>query len=382
MKTRIIKIKGPFKQSKLGRTLVILKNWQRLVGGESYYPNDEHKTNGRILLDQLYFLWKYGCDEPFYFLYGFDRKKMNRERIAKEYLLPFSSFQKKVEELNQHNPKYKWDSFIITWDKFLTGTLLESFDIPTPHIYCYIKDGQIHYMDPQFNTHEGVGAYQQLAGLLSGNMSLFCKPSCGALGNDVFSLDVRNNCIYINDEICEIDDVIDRLLSDDYIIQEKVYQHSLMNKLNDSSVNTIRILTVMRKDGSVLAFGAGLRIGRRGSSVDNWSKGGIFVGIDMEQGRLMEKGFLKPQYGTVLLQHPDTLVTFKNFEIPYFKEVVQLVTRSHEKLYWCHSLGWDVAITDNGPVIIEANSMWEVSLIQAAHGGLKEKIGGFFLNED
>lgn len=67
-------------------------------------------------------------------------------------------------------------------------------------------------------------------------------------------------------------------------------------------------------------FGAGLRMGRQGSSVDNWAKGGVFVGIDVEKGKLMETGFLKPLYGTSVKEHSDTHVVFKDFEIPYYKE--------------------------------------------------------------
>ncbi|MCK8622032.1 hypothetical protein [Prevotella sp. E13-27] len=79
----------------------------------------------------------------------------------------------------------------------------------------------------------------------------------------------------------------------------------------------------------VIPFGPGVRIGREGSIVDNWAFGGVFVGIDAKTGRLMDKSILKPK-----------------------------------------SIGWDIAITPQGPMVIEGNDRWEITLIQAVHGGM------------
>ena len=43
----------------------------------------------------------------------------------------------------------------------------------------------------------------------------------------------------------------------------------------------------------------------------------------------------------------------------------------HSKLYRIHSVGWDIAITEEGPVFIEGNSKWEISGTQSAEGGVK-----------
>ena len=115
-----------------------------------------------------------------------------------------------------------------------------------------------------------------------------------------------------------------------------------------------------------------------GSSVDNWAKGGVFVGIDMENGRLMDIGFLKPKYGTSVKEHPDTKIKFSGYQIPFYKEAEEMAARLHKYLYRCHSVGWDIAITENGPMFIEGNGWWEISLIQAVHGGLKKQVEKYF----
>lgn len=45
---------------------------------------------------------------------------------------------------------------------------------------------------------------------------------------------------------------------------------------------------------------------------------------------------------------------------------------AHKSLYGIHSIGWDVAITDQGPVLIEGNDNWEISIIQIDRGLKKE----------
>ena len=104
----------------------------------------------------------------------------------------------------------------------------------------------------------------------------------------------------------------------------------------------------------------------------------IFVGIDMNNGSLFETGFLKPQFGTSVKIHPDSQVSFKDYVIPFYKEAESMALKLHRYLYRCHSIGWDIAITENGPVFIEGNGLWEISLLQAAHGGLKEQIDKYF----
>lgn len=157
-----------------------------------------------------------------------------------------------------------------------------------------------------------------------------------------------------------------------------IYQHEKMSELCPSTINSIRLITVMDMDGVVHPFGPRLRIGRVGSSVDNWAKGGILVGIDLETGCLYKKGFLKPQYGTSTEYHLDTKVKFDGFVIPHFQEAVEAAIKLHKYLYRCHSVGWDIAITKDGPVFIEGNGLWEISGMQAVHGGMKKQIEKYF----
>lgn len=90
------------------------------------------------------------------------------------------------------------------------------------------------------------------------------------------------------------------------------------------------------------------------------------------------RGFLKPQFGTSINEHPDSYVKFEYFEIPYYIEAQEMAVRLHSSLYRSHSIGWDIAITESAPVFIEGSRLWEISLLQALMGGVKNDFGHYF----
>lgn len=358
---------------RLKNIFLLLKNSHDLVFAPTYYPDYELKSRFSVFRNQLYFILKYGTYEPFYFAYGFDRKELTIGRICSEYIIPYYYFQNKINSLNTVNPYYgKYNGRTITADKFYFGIFLDKLGFPTPKIYCYIRKGKILFIADEFKSLDELTDDDKLSSLLSSNIDAFAKPSDGQLGIGVFSLKVENNIIYKDNTEISLAELKRILYSGDYLIQERIIQHPKLSALCSSSLNSIRLQTIMTESGEVLPFAPGLRIGREGSTVDNWAKGGIFVGINLLTGKLNDTGFIKPIYGTSTNYHLDSKIVFKDYEIPFFKDAVSLAVQLHQRMYRCHSIGWDIAITEHGPVFIEGNGLWEISLLQAAHGGLKK----------
>lgn len=138
------------------------------------------------------------------------------------------------------------------------------------------------------------------------------------------------------------------------LLEEVVKQHKDLAKLYPGSVNTLRIITILHNDkvSFVTAF---LRIGNRGF-VDNTSSGGMLSMIDLEKGKILYPacdGELK-----VYERHPVTNVPIKGLVIPYFKEAKELCVKlaTNEKIKdHLKYIAWDIAVTDNGPLVIEGN---------------------------
>jgi hypothetical protein len=157
-----------------------------------------------------------------------------------------------------------------------------------------------------------------------------------------------------------------------WLIQERVQQHSTMSALHPHSINTVRVITFNDR-GNVRVFSAAQRMGTNGRHVDNWTAGGIMVGVDLENGRLRADGFFKPGYGGRVQHHPQTGVRFSGFEIPYFFDSIRTVTKLHGYLYGIHSIGWDIAISDSGPIIIEGNDEWDASSLMTLEDNFKPR---------
>jgi hypothetical protein len=140
-----------------------------------------------------------------------------------------------------------------------------------------------------------------------------------------------------------------------YILEPKIRQHETMNEINPDAVNTVRINTLLDKDNRVHVIYAGLRIGRADSPVDNFSKGGLFVKVDLEDGRLGKGYFNNMEHDGFFTDHPDTGAPFSGKCIPHWAEVIEICSKAAAISPFCRTIGWDMAITPEGPLIVEGN---------------------------
>tara|TARA_R100001369_G_scaffold92823_1_gene140194 strand:- start:5694 stop:6560 length:867 start_codon:yes stop_codon:yes gene_type:complete len=161
----------------------------------------------------------------------------------------------------------------------------------------------------------------------------------------------------------------DIIMNNSYIHQEPIIQHPLIDKIYSKSVNTLRIYTYIDNNGKTHLLDTVMRFGTAGSVLDNKSLGGFFVPVDMSTGKLTKKGVQGMIHGgRHIYQHPDTNFVFNEFEIPFFKEAhemcLQLVEYIPNRLN-----GWDIAITPNGPVVIEGNTRPGILMGEIGYGG-------------
>ena len=138
------------------------------------------------------------------------------------------------------------------------------------------------------------------------------------------------------------------------ILEDLVHQSAKMATFNNTSVNTIRIITFFTRNGVVAPY-CFVKTGRNGSFVDNGGAGGILAGVDIKNGMINTDGF--DETGKNYAVHPDTQTTFKGFEIPDFTKAIELAKRLSSMTPKVKYIGWDFAHTDNGWVIIEGNGM-------------------------
>lgn len=148
------------------------------------------------------------------------------------------------------------------------------------------------------------------------------------------------------------------------LLEELLIQHPDMAQLCPTSVNTVRIATLLgdKQEGIVYAF---LRIGN-GKVMDNVDQGGMAARVDLDSGKLLTVAADKA--GNVYEKHPMTGTPIIGFTIPYFEEAKQMCLTAMRKVPQVRFVAWDVAITEKGPRFIEGNSFPSHAVPQfAAH---------------
>lgn len=334
---------------------------KELYQADSYYPEFADKSRGskQIFFDQCRTILKYGTPNKYYFSYGLDVKSQEEQA---EYA-HFDHFFKRVCDLNQ-SPKI--NCCCILRDKILFNVFANGIGIDTPKNVLYSANGKLYV----YETRKEITSRQLLD---LGNQSLFCKEVDGECGRGIFKLDFTDGRVFINGKEHSTDEAYKKLTLGRYLAQGVILQHPLMVSLHPKSINSLRIVTVRSlKDGVIRVWPSILRIGTGTSIVDNTSQGGLCVGIDFENNHLKKWGFFKPQFGRKTDRHPDSGIIFSDFEIPFLREAQEQAVYFHSMLSGMQSVGWDIAIGENGPVFIEGNDNWEINGPQICNGGLKK----------
>lgn len=165
-------------------------------------------------------------------------------------------------------------------------------------------------------------------------------------------------------ELCTItpnnrDQVWERLTSQDMIAEELLEQCPEMAALHPSSVNTVRALTIRGKLCSAV-----LRMGVGGGFVDNGCSGGIFAGLDVDTSIVTTQGADLMEHRFLL--HPTTGLTIPGFQVPQWEQVRRTVEEAVTLVPNAIIVGWDVAVTAQGPVLIEGNAYPSLQIMQTA----------------
>lgn len=135
------------------------------------------------------------------------------------------------------------------------------------------------------------------------------------------------------------------------LVEQPLPQHPEMNRLNPGAVNTMRIVTYLDPDGEVHVLTRCLKIGN-GGVVDNYSGGGMYTMLD-EHG--VAKHAAYNQQNDIYETHPVTGTRITGFQVPMFDELMALMDPLARVVPEMPYIGWDMAITPEGPAIIEGN---------------------------
>lgn len=339
---------------------------KNLYSASSYYPELERKSLIAIFWDNVIRIIKYGRIEEFYFAYGLDIKKFRKE----EDYVDYSVFMKWRDGLNKPSDK-PFNYTGLLRDKFYFNLIITSLGFPASTNIGLIRSNEIFILESK--------QFVNIIHFFKNNyVDAFCKGIDAEDGKSIYSVKSIGDKLEINGELMTVEEFIDVIRIGVWTIEHRIIQHPTYASFYQKSVNTLRIYTVRDVTTGKIEFLPSIfRIGANGNNVDNWARGGILIRL-FENGKLGKYGFYRPKYGTKVDRHPDSQIVFEDFELPFAKESFQLVKTIHESLYGIHSIGWDVAITEKGPLIVEANDNWEISANQIASYGFQKDFDRMF----
>ena len=218
--------------------------------------------------------------------------------------------------------------------------------------YYHILDNKIEFnnrfsrfLGRKWIDMENLLTIEEFKTFLEGLDVIISKPTAAACGKGVEKItlsdynsaeELMEYLISINSGLCE----------------ECVIQHKDVSALYPLSVNTYRIVTVLTEGVPHIVY-AFIRIGNGGRYVDNINAGGMAAPVNIETGEIMHPAFDKD--GIYYETHPYTNCKIKGWKLPYWDEAVKLVLEAATVVKEVGYVGWDVAATENGPVLIEGN---------------------------
>ncbi|MBO4868989.1 MAG: hypothetical protein J5585_04700 [Clostridia bacterium] len=150
-----------------------------------------------------------------------------------------------------------------------------------------------------------------------------------------------------------------------FVLEELIEQAPEMSVFYPQAINTIRYNTFYH-DGKLTRLQAALRIGRGGSHVDNATSGGIYAPVDVQTGRIT--GPARSDNNEMFEEHPDTGVHFEGSFIPRWNELNALLEKVVCVVPEQMQVGWDFALSKDGWVMVEGNTMPAIQGFDLDHG--------------
>jgi hypothetical protein len=160
--------------------------------------------------------------------------------------------------------------------------------------------------------------------------------------------------------------VIELSRREPFFIQWAMKNHRELLDLSAGALCTVRMLSCRNEAGDYEVTDAAFRMSvSPASPVDNFHAGGIAAAVDVATGRLGRATDLGmgPDFKWHDV-HPLTGAQIAGRQLPMWKETVELAVRAHRSFSDYVLVGWDIAVLEDGPCVIEGNRGPDVDIHQ------------------
>jgi hypothetical protein len=311
--------------------------------------------------DHLRLYFGAGVLPPWYYIY--ELYKRPTERHARDFIYRWESKNGVIALLKERRPPAS-----IVSDKIAFATHCDKAGIATVPVLGFARGGKIRWLSEEVWTSDW-----------------FVKPVDGKGGKGIERW-VRISA----DRLCGPDgqpvpqaEVVRRLaersLATPCIIQPRVTNHAALSDLNNGALATVRALTCLDEAGEPELVGAVLRMAIGGNHVvDNLHAGGIAAGIDLQTGLVGPATNLGSDVRLGWLdRHPMSGAMISGRRLPYGKRIKPFAEAAHRAFADRVLIGWDIAITPGGLMLVEANGAPDFDIMQrpVRRGMMRDRLG-------
>lgn len=311
-----------------------------------------HESDGKRIADDYIELYNSkGLTMDEYYEFEFEKQDaefrrtflgLNEQRFYLDYLNPI---------------KY----YSLARNKYIAHKMLENTGVRKSDLYCY-------YMPEAtfIASDENAGCFEDVLRILKrkGVRECVIKTTESSHGDNVWvisSVDYReHDAVLTRFDGQQI--TLSSLLGHEALIFESVVkQTKQFAGFNESSVNTVRFMTTLWPDGTARVIATFIKIGRAGRCVDNAGGGGnVDVCVDTESGEI-KYAIQYDGWRNIkdIERHPDSGNQLNGVVVENWEAIKAEVVRFQQAFPYCKAAGWDIAITDDGPVVIEVNDFWD-----------------------
>lgn len=186
--------------------------------------------------------------------------------------------------------------------------------------------------------------YDEFVDFCKNKEKFICKPYEGSQGADIK--------VYRTDNLEKLFNEIKEKHSTGFMLEEWIPQHPVLAEIYPDAVNCLRVVTVYDGKKAHLITG-GVTFGTE-TEIANGSQPSIVAPVDFQTGVMYKPA---ATFGSDLYEcHPKTNVKIVGVKLPYWNETVEMIETACKKVPTVGYVGWDIAITPDGPVIIEGNT--------------------------
>jgi len=269
-----------------------------------------------------------------------------------------------------------------TEDKWLCSRILEDSSVAAPETLAVIDKTYRQY--PGTETLKTVEAFRQFA-LANKGLPMFGKENRGMVSFGVFLIeDVESDRLRLKGEgWMGYESFMNDFVGDTtYLLQRVEKNHSFFDKYTDN-LATVRVCILGTKDGVKVPF-AVLKLPAREQIADSfWRPGNLACNLDPQTGEILDARTKQPLGTESFVDCPVSGEPLVNEILPQWDRLLELVHSCSPIFEEVRYQSMDIAITVEGPKLIEINTGGSFDLPQQASGEgfLTDQVAAFFKSQ-